>query len=124
VRVTLISIAALLASAVHARDQANAFCSHEWPSDYVMQEHCVQNQRQAAHRLLAVSESFDRRKFLRPVPGPDGHTYMLRAPELDRVEIFNKCMKDWDHDYGTDFVMVEHCWTQQLGAYDRLSNDK
>jgi hypothetical protein len=87
----------LTASTDDVEQQIRRKCVGEWPTDYVMQEHCLRQQLEAVRK---VQEPLD-------IPGA-----AASVPQ----QIRSKCATDWPQD----FQMRAHCEKQQAEAYRRL----
>lgn len=80
------------------RAVAEAQCRAEWPTDYRMQKHCVEQQSKGAETLAAGSPS-----------GVDATAFRV---------IRGKCAEEWPRD----FRMRAHCEGQQYEGYRSLSD--
>lgn len=82
-------------------ESIRSFCSKEWPSDYRMQEYCMQQQRDGLGRVSSLLASI-----------PSGLT-----------EAYAQCADDWKWGPGRsdyDWRMVAYCMEKQRESYDRL----
>ncbi|WP_240761647.1 type IV pilus biogenesis/stability protein PilW [Nitrosococcus wardiae] len=80
------------------------FCAAEWPSDYRMQEHCVERQHSSARR---IKEYMDRYNIKEGSSGP-------------YARILAKCLDEWKTSKGTNYRMVDHCVERQVQSYKNL----
>jgi hypothetical protein len=79
---------------------AQAKCREEWPTDYQMQKHCIDQQTNAARELSSGAPSGIEQGVFRIIRG--------------------KCAEEWPRD----FQMRAHCEKQQYDAYFALNSSK
>lgn len=78
-----------------------ADCKAQWPSDYRMQEFCIETQAEANVAMFKVYKS-----------------------DLNQEEkgILAACLDQWETKNGQDWAMVKFCYDEQHAAYTRLKN--
>jgi hypothetical protein len=99
-RLAIVALSLLVSSTSLAQSQPRdaairTFCSKEWPTDFVMQAHCVEQQRKAAEALEGA----------------------LNVPANVSTIIRQKCTADWPEN----FVMRAHCEQSQAEAWRKLN---
>lgn len=82
-------------------------CGADWPDDYRMQEHCVEQQRGALENVRSWMRSHL----------ADGSTEAAIAREPERAKILLKCNEDWP---APEYRMLWHCIEEQEKALERL----
>lgn len=82
-------------------DEIKTMCADEWPHDFVMQEHCVETQKEA---YLSV-QAFD------------------TMASTDATIIWASCAVKWkDNNDRHDWVMMHHCISEQDAARQSLQS--
>lgn len=88
-------------------------CQNEWPSDYRMQEYCLERQKDGLEEFRKLSHD-------------------NRAPAETRDEIGAQCLYEWStgnaeaasnldfESLDIDWSMAAYCYDNQLSSYDRL----
>lgn len=78
-----------------------AFCAAEWPTDFVMQKHCIDENNKAR----TVAQKFD------------------AMQSKDHTVIWAKCSMEWKDKAGrTDWTMMSHCLQEQEAALKVIRN--
>lgn len=79
----------------NAKSEIKAFCADKWPSDFVMQKHCI-------------AES---------VKDRDEAQHLDVMANKNNMIIWGTCLGRWKDDAGrTDWTMANHCIQEQLKA--------
>ncbi|NJO34014.1 MAG: hypothetical protein HC869_13610 [Rhodospirillales bacterium] len=81
------------------------FCGRKWGTDFVMREHCQNEQAKARDFAIYMRNS----------------AKMKKMPTLEAIYTF--CFDRWQTGDSTnaDWPMVEYCLNEQIGAAERLS---
>ncbi|CUW88598.1 exported hypothetical protein [Agrobacterium genomosp. 2 str. CFBP 5494] len=78
-----------------------AFCADQWPTDFVMQRHCIDENSKARE----IAQQFDVMK------------------SKDHAVIWAQCLSQWkDKADGMDWVMMAHCLKEQEAALQAIRN--
>ncbi|MGB7292143.1 MAG: hypothetical protein WBD99_08225 [Thermodesulfobacteriota bacterium] len=75
-------------------------CAKKWPTDYEMQEYCINKQTEAASKLQKFIETY-----------PEGSE--------ERI-IISRCAIKWQEGDTYDYEMVEYCSNNQIQAFQKL----
>jgi len=111
------SLGLILLFSAHSFGGTNEYCANEWPSDYRMQNHCIEQQREGQNELFRVAKS---------IGLVDGNTVSASPSGGEQERIVNKCMSEWRRArFDTyDYRMVVHCIDQQLESLAKISGRK
>lgn len=82
--------------------EIKAFCVDKWPNDFRMQEHCLSKQGDGLDGLMRHVERLER----------------LGEPALATIIV--TCDEKWSRGPLKDYVMIDHCVSEQVAAMDRL----
>ena len=80
------------------------FCSAQWPSDFRMQEFCVNQQQTSVNH---VAEYHKRHR-------------VQSMPHTPHSQIFTRCLDKGETPHGTDFKIVDLCIREEAEAFDSL----
>lgn len=78
---------------------AKQHCAKEWPADFTMQRHCLQQQVAGMQKVKAVYDDL-------------GDAF---NPTLE------KCVEEWTKDRIPDWQMIGYCAGQQAEAYRQIN---
>lgn len=87
-------------------------CSNRWPSDFVMQERCLDAQTYSYSVYVEV------RNAILTMSLDNDVAVKARAFALN--DIAKECEARWADETGQDFVMTLNCVEKQKSAYDRI----
>ncbi|OLP54876.1 hypothetical protein BJF92_13800 [Rhizobium rhizosphaerae] len=83
------------------RSEIKDFCAGQWPTDFVMQKHCIDENNVARNK----AQKFDTMK------------------SKDNTVIWAQCSMQWkDKADRTDWVMMSHCLDEQSAALKAIRN--
>ncbi|QNN47467.1 hypothetical protein H9L17_04840 [Thermomonas brevis] len=84
-----------------AKNDIRRFCSMEWPEDFSMQKHCVEEQTEARDKAQKID---------------------ITASQV-AMKIWGHCTSEWTDKTTdlTDWAMMYHCYEEQMSAYHSLN---
>jgi hypothetical protein len=102
VALSLVAFGALASLADETSDGVAKDCAIDWPDNYRMQEYCINNQREAAAKLLPILES-------------------VKAGQDEGLkQAVASCIQSWKNANALNYRMVLYCTEQQISAKQRL----